>query len=48
MSLVGMLFGLGLKFMHWPGGQLIIGSMLMVQMIAIVWLVIILIKTPGG
>ena len=44
LGFVGMMFGLMLKIMHWPGGQLITGSMLMVQLIAIVWLIIMIAK----
>lgn len=45
LSFVGMMLGLMLKIMHWPGGQLITGSMLMVQVIAIIWLIIIILKS---
>lgn len=45
LSFVGMMLGLMLKILHWPGGQLITGSMLMVQLIAIVWLIIIIAKS---
>jgi len=33
-----------LKIMHWPGGSLLFGSMLMVQAFSIVWLIIVLLK----
>jgi hypothetical protein len=33
-----------LKIMHWPGGSLLFGSMLMVQAFAIVWLIVALVK----
>jgi hypothetical protein len=46
LSFVGMMFGLMLKILHWPGGQLVIGSMIMVQVISIIWLIIIIIKSP--
>lgn len=46
LSFAGILLGLVLKILHWSGGQLIIGSMIMVQAISIIWLVIILIKGP--
>ncbi|WP_428328164.1 hypothetical protein [Mucilaginibacter sp.] len=46
LSFVGMMFGTVLKIMHWPGGQMVSGSMIMVQVISIIWLVIILIKSP--
>ncbi len=42
LSFVGMM----LKILHWPGGHLVLGSMMMVQFIAIVWLIIIIVKTP--
>jgi hypothetical protein len=48
LSFAGILLGLVLKILHWPGGQLIIGSMIMVQAISIVWLIVILIKGPKG
>jgi hypothetical protein len=40
-----MLAGIMLKVLHWPGGQLLFGSMPMVQAISIIWLIIIIIKT---
>jgi hypothetical protein len=46
LSLAGLMVGMAFKAMHWPGGQLITGSMIMVQVISIVWLVIIIIKSP--
>ncbi len=46
LSFAGMMLGLMFKILHWPGGQLITGSMLMVQVISIIWLIIILLKTP--
>lgn len=46
LSLVGLMIGMAFKVMHWPGGQLITGSMIMVQAISIIWLIIIVIKTP--
>jgi hypothetical protein len=46
LSFVGMMLGLMLKILHWPGGQLVIGSMIMVQTISIIWLIIIIIKSP--
>ena len=48
LSFAGILLGLVLKILHWPGGQLIIGSMIMAQAISIVWLIVILIKRPKG
>ncbi|HTD99248.1 MAG TPA: hypothetical protein VK668_08160 [Mucilaginibacter sp.] len=41
MVFVGLLF----KVQHWPGAQLITGSMLMAQAISIVWLIVIIIKS---
>ena len=41
MLFVGLLF----KVQHWPGAQLITGSMLMAQAISIVWLIVIIIKS---
>ncbi|MCR8561514.1 hypothetical protein KXD93_27920 [Mucilaginibacter sp. BJC16-A38] len=46
LSLAGLMIGMAFKVMHWPGGQMITGSMIMVQVIAIIWLLIIVIKTP--
>jgi hypothetical protein len=46
LSFVGMMLGLMLKILHWPGGQLVIGSMIMVQAISIIWLIIIIVKSP--
>jgi len=45
LSFAGMMLGLMLKVMHWPGGQLVTGSMIMVQAIAIVWLIVVVAKT---
>jgi hypothetical protein len=45
-SFIMLMIGLLLKILHWPGGQLITGSMLMVQAISIIW-VMILILRPG-
>ena len=44
LGLIGMFIGLSLKILHWQGGQLITGSMIMVQGIALLWLIIILIR----
>jgi hypothetical protein len=46
LSLAGFMIGVAFKVMHWPGGQLITGSMIMVQVIAIIWLIIIVVKSP--
>ncbi|MDR3695663.1 hypothetical protein [Mucilaginibacter sp.] len=43
-SFAFMLAAMMLKIMHWPGGSLLFGSMLMVQGLSIVWLIIVLIK----
>jgi len=44
LSFLGLTVGLAFKVMHWPGGQLLTGSMIMVQVIAIIWLLILLLK----
>lgn len=44
LSFAGMMLGLIFKVLHWLGGQLITGSMIMVQIIAIVWLIVIVAK----
>ena len=41
-SFVMLVIGLFLKIMHWPGGQLITGSMLMVQVVSVVWMIVLL------
>jgi len=41
-SFVMLVIGLFLKIMHWPGGQLIMGSMLMVQVVSVIWLIVLL------
>ena len=45
-SIVLLMVGLMLKIMHWPAGQLLTGSMIMVQIVSIVWLIIIIFKKP--
>lgn len=45
LSFAGMMLGLMFKVMSWPGGQLITGSMIMVQVIAIVWLIVVVAKS---
>jgi hypothetical protein len=45
LSFAGLMIGMGFKIMHWPGGQLISGSMIMVQVIAIAWLAIIALRS---
>ncbi|WP_426670162.1 hypothetical protein ACPPVU_02735 [Mucilaginibacter sp. McL0603] len=45
-SFVMLMIGLLFKIMHWPGGQLLTGSMFMVQAVSIVWIIIVLLK-PG-
>jgi hypothetical protein len=44
LSFIGIFIGLSFKIMHWPGGQLITGSMIMVQLISIIWLIIVILK----
>jgi len=39
-SFVLFLCGISFKIMHWPNGQLIIASMLIVQIIAVIWLIV--------
>ncbi|MDB4918296.1 hypothetical protein [Mucilaginibacter sp.] len=46
LSLAGLMIGMAFKILHWPGGQLITGSMIMVQVLSIVWLIIIIVKSP--
>jgi len=41
-SFVMLVIGLLLKIMHWPGGQLITGSMLMVQVVSVIWMIVLL------
>ena len=48
LSFIGMMIGMALRILHYPGGHLITGSMMMVQIIAIVWLIIIIIKSPNS
>jgi hypothetical protein len=43
LSYLGVMFGIGFKIMHWPGGSLTIGSMIMVQAISIIWLIVIVV-----
>ena len=43
-SFIVLFVGLGFKITHWPGAQLIVGSMLMAQAISITWLVVIVVK----
>jgi len=42
VSAVFLVIGLLFKIQHWTGGRLITGSMLMVQVIALIWLGVIL------
>ena len=44
LSFLGLTLGMVFKFMHWPGGQMLTGSMIIVQVIAIVWLLILLLR----
>ena len=46
LSFAGLVIGWAFKIMHWPGGQLIVGSMIMVQVFSIIWLIIIIVRTP--
>jgi hypothetical protein len=46
LSMAGMMLGLVFKMMNWQGGQLLMGSMIMVQALSIVWLIILIIRTP--
>jgi hypothetical protein len=44
LSFIGTMIGMLFKIQHWPGGSLIMGSMLIVQSISIAWLVVILLR----
>jgi hypothetical protein len=44
LGFVFLIVGMAFRILHWPGGQLITGSMLMVQGFAIVWLIILLFR----
>jgi len=48
LSFVVAIIGFAFRVMHWAGGRLITGSMLMVQAIAIIWLIIILASKRGN
>jgi len=43
-SFVLLIIGTLFKIMHWPGGKLLTGSMLMVQAVVIVWLIVLLVR----
>jgi hypothetical protein len=43
-SFVMLMIGLLFKIAHWPGGQLITGSMLMVQAVSIIWLIVLFVR----
>lgn len=43
-SFVVLMMGLLFEIQHWPGAQLIIGSMSMVQVVAIGWIIVLLLK----
>jgi len=43
-SFILMFIGMGLKIMHWLGGNLLFGSMVMVQATSIIWLIIIIVR----
>src|ERR1700678_632380 len=38
------LMGLAFKIMHWPNAQFIITSMLIVQMSAVIWLIVVILR----
>ena len=42
-SFVVLMIGLAFKIQHWPGAQLITGSMWMVQIVSIIWLIVLLV-----
>jgi len=43
-SFLFMFTGMLFKILHWPGGNLLFGSMIMVQAISIIWLIIIIVR----
>lgn len=43
-SFVMLMVGLIFKIQHWAGAQLIIGSMWMVQIVSIIWLIMLLVR----
>ncbi len=44
LGFIGTMVGLLIKILHWWGGSLITGSMIMVQGIALAWLIVVLLK----
>ncbi|MGZ3765976.1 MAG: hypothetical protein ACXVA2_15005 [Mucilaginibacter sp.] len=44
-SFIMLMIGLLLKILRLPGGQLITGSMFMVQAVAIVWLIVLVLRS---
>jgi len=48
VSFIGISIGLLFKIQHWTGGSLITGSMIMVQAIAIAWLIVVLLWKKTG
>ena len=44
-SFIVLMIGLLFKIMHWRGGQLITGSMLIVQAVSIIWLIVLVVLT---
>ena len=44
LGFIGTMIGLLIKILHWWGGSLITGSMIMVQGIALAWLIVVLLK----
>lgn len=47
-SLIVLMIGLYFKVMNIPGAQLIIGSMLIVQVLSILWLVVIIFRSGNN
>lgn len=43
-SFVLLFVSFAMRIMHWQGGQLLTGSMFMVQAISIIWLIVLLLK----
>jgi hypothetical protein len=43
-SIPVLIIGLLFKIQHWPGSSLIIGSMMMVQLVSIIWLIVVVLK----
>jgi len=47
-SFILLLIWIGFKILRWGGANMFFGSMLMVQAFAIVWLVLIILKSKKG